>query len=164
MEPKKVQNRIRKHIQNFARLLIAFWLPKCPPKPPKMEQTGVQNTYVFCVPVSNVISPFFERLFDGCSRRQALVSTAIYNTFVGCNIFCQVAKCIEKTPPNIKRNSFQNGPKSLPKSVQKGSPQMNRSLTKIAPKLVPKWNPKHVQKGSENMSKNKVGKTSKKHA
>ena len=96
---QKVQNRIRKHIQNFARLLIAFWLPKCPPKPPKIEQTGVQNTYVFCVRVSNVISPFFERFFDGCSRRQTLVSTAIYTTFVGWHIFRQVRKCIVKRLP-----------------------------------------------------------------
>ena len=44
---------------------------------PKIEQTGFQNTYVFCVRVSNVISPFFQRFFDGCSRRQTLVSTAI---------------------------------------------------------------------------------------
>ena len=141
MDPKKVQNRLRKHIENFARLLIAFWLPKCPPKPQKMEQTGVQNTYVFCVRVSNVMSPFFERLFDGCSRRQTLVSTAIYTTFVGYSIFCQVGKYI-----------------------QKRSPKMNRSLTNIAPKIVLKWNPKHVQHGSQNMTKNKIGKTSKTHA
>ena len=87
-----LQNRIR----NFTRFLKAFWLPKCSPKPPKIEPKSIQNPLFVRFRFPTVFSSVSGRFFVDFGRARPSIQS-LFTALAWAAPFFQKSGKVSKT-------------------------------------------------------------------